>query len=280
MSSCRSGTGGRAGRGTRAPAGLLPLLPLRPFACLVAVTLMAGTACADPALRYPGIGRPATPAELAAWDIDVRPDFRGLPPGRGSVAEGQALWDARCASCHGVFGESNEFFPPLVGGTDAEDRRRGRVARLADPAYPVRTSLMKLATVSTLWDVIARAMPWNEPRSLAANEVYAVTAYLLHLGDVVDADFVLDERSIVDVQQRLPNRNGLVTDHGLWPGRALGNGGRPDTRARACMRDCGAPAQPVGFPPGHDRASHGNPAAQNRLVGAQRGVETSSNRQR
>src|SRR5436853_3365611 len=83
------------------------------------------------AAQFPGIGRPATPAEIAAWDIDVRPDFKGLPPGSGSVAKGQKVWDEKCASCHGTFGESNEVFTPLVGGTTAEDMKTGRVRSLA-----------------------------------------------------------------------------------------------------------------------------------------------------
>src|SRR5438552_2411857 len=81
----------------------------------------------------PSVGRPATPAEIAAWDIDVRPDFKGLPPGSGSVAEGQKVWDAKCASCHGTFGESNEVFTPLVGGTTTQDVKTGRVAALTKP---------------------------------------------------------------------------------------------------------------------------------------------------
>jgi cytochrome c len=71
--------------------------------------------------RYPGAGRDATAQEVAAWDIDVRPDFKGLPPGKGSVAQGQDVWEAKCAHCHGIFGESNEVFSPLIGGTTAED---------------------------------------------------------------------------------------------------------------------------------------------------------------
>src|SRR5205809_4047834 len=80
--------------------------------------------------QFPGVGRPATPAEIKAWDIDVRPDFAGLPPGSGSVADGQKLWESRCATCHGTFGESNEVFPPIVGGTTAEDVKAGRVKSL------------------------------------------------------------------------------------------------------------------------------------------------------
>src|SRR5262245_13133840 len=116
---------------------------------LIAALLLAATA-AQAQGRFPGIGRDATPREVAAWDIDVRPDFRGLPPGRGSVAQGQVIWEAKCASCHGVFGESNSTFFPIVGGTTADDVKTGRVARLTDPAFPGRTTLMKLASLSAL----------------------------------------------------------------------------------------------------------------------------------
>ena len=215
-----------------------------------AFALLGAAAAGQAGDAYPGIGRAATASELAAWDRDVRPDFKGLPAGRGSVAEGQPLWEARCAACHGVFGESNEWMAPLVGGTTSEDMQRGRVARLSDLSYPERTSLMKLATVSTLWDTIARSMPWNAPGTLTADETYAVSAYLLHLGDIVDAGFVLDARSMADVQQRLPNRNGLSTAHALWPGGGLpGSTQRPDTHARACMRGCRRRAQSSVFPP-------------------------------
>ncbi|MCV4754288.1 hypothetical protein OFC37_33005, partial [Escherichia coli] len=79
--------------------------------------------------------------------------------------------------------------------------------------------MMKLATVSTLWDYIHRAMPWTAPKSLSVEEVYAVTAYILHLGGVVPEDFVLSDRNIAEVQARLPNRNGMQTQHGMWPGK-------------------------------------------------------------
>src|SRR5258705_7234752 len=102
------------------------------------------------AAQYPGVGRPATPSEIAAWDIDVRPDFKGLPAGSGSVVQGQKIWDDKCASCHGTFGESNEVFTPLVGGTTADDIKTGRVKSLTANDQG-RTTLMKVATISTLW---------------------------------------------------------------------------------------------------------------------------------
>ena len=214
---------------------------------------------------YPGIGRPATPDEIKAWDIDVRPDFKGLPPGSGSVAQGQQVWDAKCAQCHGTFGESNEVFQPLVGGTTADDIRTGHAKALVTGGE-ARTTLMKLATISTLWDYIHRAMPWNAPKSLTTDQVYAVVAYLLNLGDILPADFVLSDRNIAEVQQRLPNRNGLTRDHGLGDVR-----GKPDVHNDACMKDCPTEAKVASSLPEGAQLSHGDLAEQNRVVGPTRG---------
>jgi cytochrome c551/c552 len=242
-------------------------------AAMVLVLLAAPGAAWAQAPVYTGIGRAATPAEVRTWDIDVRPDFKGLPAGSGTVAKGQDVWEAKCASCHGIFGESNEIFSPIVGGTTKDDLRTGRVARLNDPSFPGRTTLMKLATVSTLWDYINRAMPWNQPKSLSVEEVYAVTAYILNLGGVVPDDFTLSDRTIRDVQRMLPNRNGMTTEHGLWPGAGIGVR-KPDVTARACMKDCATDTKVASFLPDFARDAHGNLAEQNRLVGAQRGADT------
>jgi len=242
----------------------------------LAVTLI-GAVLACSALaeqRFTGIGREATPKELAAWDIDVRPDFKGLPTGSGSVTQGMDIWEAKCASCHGVFGESNQTFSPLVGGTTAEDIKTGHVARLNDPAFPGRTTLMKVSTLSTLWDYINRAMPWTAPKSLKPDEVYAVLAYLLNLGGIVPDNFTLSDRNMADAQKLLPNRLGVTTDHGLWPGKSMGNGGKPDVKAVACMKDCPSPTKVASALPDFARNAHGNLAEQNRLVGAQKGADT------
>ncbi|MEF3063248.1 c-type cytochrome [Pandoraea apista] len=216
-----------------------------------------------------GIGRDATPAEVSAWDIDVRPDFKGLPKGQGSVADGQKLFDARCASCHGTFGESNEVFNPLVGGTTAEDIKTGHVASLRANNQPVRTTLMKVDTVSTIWDYIRRAMPWNAPRSLTPDEVYAVTAYILNLGEIVPSDFVLSDKNIADVQKLMPNRNGMTRAHGMWR-----VGDKPDTHNKACMQDCPEAGIVTSALPAYARDAHGDLAAQNRVIGPVRGVDT------
>lgn len=245
-----------------------------PRLAIAAAFVLLAAAGAQAQERFPGIGRAATPAEVAAWDIDVRPDFKGLPKGAGSVARGQDVWEGKCASCHGVFGESNEVFAPLVGGTTEEDIRTGRVANLKRPDYPGRTTLMKVPHVSTLWDYINRAMPWNAPKSLTTEEVYAVTAYLLNLGRIVPDDFVLSDRNIADVQKRMPNRNGMTTAHAMWPGAELKGAAKPDVTAAACMKDCPVEAKVTSILPDHARNAHGNLAEQNRLVGPQRGADT------
>jgi S-disulfanyl-L-cysteine oxidoreductase SoxD len=243
-------------------------------ACAAGSVLAAGKGEKPGSPEFSGIGRTATPQEIAAWDIDVRPDFKGLPAGAGSVAKGQEVWEGKCASCHGVFGESNEVFAPLIGGTTAEDIKTGHVANLKRGDYPGRTTLMKASSLSTLWDYINRAMPWTQPKSLTVEEVYAVTAYMLSLGNVVPADFTLSDKNIREVQQRLPNRNGMTTAHALWPGKELGGSSKPDVAARACMKDCAPEPKVSSILPPFARNAHGNLAEQNRTFGAQRGADT------
>lgn len=223
---------------------------------------------------YPGIGRSATTKEIAAWDIDVRPDFKGLPPGSGSVAQGQDLWEVKCAQCHGIFGESNEVFSPLIGGTTSEDIKSGRVASLTRRDFPGRTTMMKVATVSSIWDYINRAMPWTAPKSLKPNEVYALTAYMLNLAYVVPDDFVLSDKNMAEVQNRMPNRNGMTTQHNLWPGKEFNGTTKPDTANVACMKDCIPEIKVSSMLPDYARNAHGNLAEQNRLVGQQKGADT------
>ncbi len=215
-----------------------------------------------------GIGREATAAEIAAWDIDVRPDFKGLPPGQGSVARGEEVWDAKCASCHGTFGESNEVFTPIVGGTTAHDMQVGLASGLLKDGG--RTTLMKVSTLSTLWDYINRAMPWNAPRSLTVEEVYASLAYILNLGGVVADDFVLSNENIASVQEKLPNRDGMTRRHGLWT-----VDGMPDVQATACMNNCRRDVPAIRSQlPEHARDAHGDLSEQQRPLGPTRGAVT------
>lgn len=240
-----------------------------------ALLALAGISTAQAATgKYAGIGREATTKEIAAWDIDVRPDFKGLPAGSGTVAQGQDIWEAKCAQCHGFFGESGEVFNPLIGGVQPKDLETGHVANLVTPGFPGRTTFMKVATISTVWDFINRAMPWNAPKTLKTDEVYAVLAFMLNIGGIVPENFVLNEKTIKDVQARMPNRNGMTTDHALWPGKEFGGAKKPDTSNVACMKDCKTEAKVASFLPDFARNAHGNLAEQNRIVGPQRGADT------
>ena len=219
--------------------------------------------------QFSGIGRSATAAEVKAWDIDVRPDLKGLPTGSGRVQDGQTLWDNKCASCHGTFGESNEVFTPLVGGTTAEDVKRGRVASLTDTKQPQRSTLMKVATISSLYDYIYRAMPWNAPRSLTADDTYAVLAYMLNLAEILPDDFELSNTNMADVQQLMPNRNGMTREHGMWR-----IDDAPDVKAVACMSNCVDTVKITSSLPDYARNAHENLAEQNRGYGPFRGADT------
>jgi cytochrome c551/c552/cytochrome c5 len=196
-----------------------------------------------------GFGKPATAEEIAGWDIDVRPDGTGLPKGRGSVAQGQAIYDEKCASCHGTFGESNSYMQ-IAGG----------VGSLATD-QPVRTTGSKLNYATTLWDYINRAMPFNAPQTLQPDEVYALTAYVLNLNDIVAADAVLDADSLPKV--KMPNRNGFTTDHGF-----MRRDGKRDTHNVPCKKDCAQVVRLSSEMPDYARDQHGNLAEQSRAVGA------------
>ena len=250
------------------------------FSKSVLVLALFGASTATFAFEnFKGIGRQATPAEVKAWDIDVRPDFKGLPKGSGNVETGNELFEAKCASCHGSFGESNEVFTPLAGGTTKDDIKNGRVKGLSSGELPQRTTFTKVATISTVWDYINRAMPWTAPKSLKPDEVYAILAYLLNLQEIVPADFTLSDKNIADVQKLLPNRNGMTTDHGMWPGApakkgGIGNGGIPDVKNTACMKNCKTEVQIGSTLPDYARTAHGELADQYRSFGPVRGTNT------
>ena len=192
---------------------------------------------------YPGIGRAATAPEVAAWDIDVRPDFKGLPKGSGSVAQGQDVWEAKCASCHGIFGESNEIFTPLVGGTTKDDVKTGRVARLTDPAYPGRTTLMK---VSTRLDAVGLHQPRHAlERAEVADAPTRSTPSpptCSTWAACVPDDFTLSRRQ----HRRRRRRAAQPQRHDHRPracGRASKGQRKPDVQGSACMKDCAGRAE-------------------------------------
>jgi cytochrome c len=244
-------------------------------ACMFAAVMIPAAHAQD---HFAGIGRPASAAEINAWNIDVRPDFLGLPKGSGSVEHGQEVWENKCASCHGTFGESNKVFTPLIGGISKEDMQTGHVATLKRTDFPARTTFMKVASISTVFDYIRRAMPWNAPKSLSDDDVYAVLAYLLNLSDIVPDDFVLNEKTIIDVQHILPNRNGMTTEHALWPSTVFTEGKKipPDTHNTPCMTQCKKQAEIASTLPDYALSSHGNLADQNRHIGPVRGQVTAA----
>jgi S-disulfanyl-L-cysteine oxidoreductase SoxD len=146
-----------------------------------------------------GIGREALPEEVAAWDLDVRPDGHGLPPGSGSVADGDDLFQDYCAVCHGVFAEGVDNWPKLAGGIGTLDRDD-----------PLKTVGSYWPYLSTVWDYVHRSMPFGNAQSLSPDEVYAITAYILYSNDLVDDVFVLSQENFAEVV--LPNADGFIVD--------------------------------------------------------------------
>jgi len=172
----------------------------RRIAALVALGLLAGVAAS--AAEKPakmGLGRPALPEEVAAWDTDVQADGRGLPPGRGTVKQGEEIYLARCASCHGEFGQGGGRWPALAGG-------RGSLT--AD--RPNKTIGSFWPQLAPLWDYTRRTMPWGNARSLSADETYAVVAFLLNLNDIVADDFELNDKNLTSI--KMPNAAGFFPD--------------------------------------------------------------------
>jgi cytochrome c len=163
--------------------------------------LVAGLGAQQPAPL--GIGRPASPAEIAAIDIDVGPDGVGLPAGRGSAADGQATYAARCAACHGRTGREGPN--DVLVGREPRDPlafpRDPNVRRTIGNYWPYAT---------TLFDYIRRAMPPNAPGTLSADEIYGVVAYLLSLNEIVPPDTTLDAASLPKIV--MPARDRFVVD--------------------------------------------------------------------
>ena len=178
--------------------------------------LPLGVATAAEPPKY-GLGTTPTAAQIAGWDIAVRPDGQGLPDGHGSVKDGDELFANNCAACHGTFGEGAGRYPRLAG----EGKLTGdRPEQTVQTYWPFAT---------TLFDYINRAMPFPSPHVLPPEQVYAITAYVLNFNGLVDDNFVADRNTLPMV--KMPNRDGFI-----WTDP------RPDTHDTACMTNCRAPA--------------------------------------
>ncbi len=165
-----------------------------------------------------GLGRPALPEEIAAWDLDVSPDGTGLPPGSGDVLTGEEVFADQCAACHGDFAEGVDNWPKLAGGWDT----------LADED-PLKTVGSYWPHLSTAWDYVNRSMPFGAAQTLEPDDVYAIVAYILYSNDLVDEDFVLSQDNLAEFG--MPNADGFIVDDRIetefsrWVGEP-------------CMTDC------------------------------------------
>ncbi len=161
-------------------------------AAVVALTTVAASAQTPPKF-----GQPIAPADIAPWDISIGPDGAGLPPGRGTAAQGEAVYAAKCQACHGEKGAGRPN-DALVGGKGSLEAGKA----------PVKTVGSYWPYATTLFDYIRRAMPFQESKSLTDDEVYAVSAYILNLNEIIGKDDVLDAQSLPKV--RMPNRDGFI----------------------------------------------------------------------
>ncbi|MEZ2147929.1 cytochrome c [Bradyrhizobium sp. DN5] len=172
------------------------MFTLKPIAACASMLTIVPAALA----QVPQFGLPIAPAEIAAWDISIGPDGAGLPPGRGTAIEGEAIYVAKCQVCHGEKGINPNvaLAGALVGG----------MGTLASDKTPIKTVGSYWPYATTLFDYTRRAMPFQESKSLTADEVYAVSAYILNLNGIVGSSDVMDAQSLPKV--RMPNQDGFI----------------------------------------------------------------------
>lgn len=195
---------------------MLKFLDLRIMSvALVVLTLTSINASAEKI----GIGREATAAEIKGWDIAIRPDGKGLPPGKGTAAKGEDIFQAQCAVCHGEFGEGKGRWPELAGGQGTLKQDR-----------PFKTVGSYWPYASTVFDYVKRAMPFGNAQSLSDDDLYSVTAYLLQMNDVVkDPSFELNAKTLPQI--RMPNAGQFYDDDREVAEKTFWN-------RDPCMKDC------------------------------------------
>jgi cytochrome c len=169
------------------------MFSLERLALIVALLAAPAATAAD----APKLGEAVAPADLAAWDISIAPDGIGLPQGQGTSTQGEAIFAGKCQACHGE-----------KGAGKPNDVLAGGIGSLASGQTPVKTVGSYWPYATTLFDYIRRAMPYNEPKSLTADETYAVSAYILALNGIIGAGDVLDAQSLPKV--KMPNRDGFT----------------------------------------------------------------------
>ncbi|AHD09905.1 c-type cytochrome [Phaeobacter gallaeciensis] len=188
------------------------------FPKFIAATSVALALAVPAAAEKFGLGRPALPEEIAAWDLDVSPDGTGLPKGSGDVFTGEEVFAEKCAVCHGDFAEGVGNWPKLAGGQDTLDHDD-----------PLKTVGSYWPYLSTTWDYVNRSMPFGDAQSLTPDEVYAIVAYILYSNDLVDDEFVLSDATFADVE--LPNVEGFILDDRLEAEKHFWN-------PEPCMENC------------------------------------------
>jgi len=173
-----------------------------------------------------GLGRVALPEEIKAWDTDVRPDGKGLPVGKGTVKQGDALFQTHCATCHGEFGEGVGRWPVLAGGHGTLKADR-----------PDKTIGSFWPDLSSVFDYIRRAMPFGNAHSLKNDEIYAIVAYLLAMNDIVkDENFELNEKNFTSI--KMPNASAFYEDDRETAEKQF-------WKKDPCMKDCRTTAPKV-----------------------------------
>lgn len=190
-------------------------------AAIVALTLAFGSVHASD-VRITGVGTPLADGELANWDISVAFDGDNLPPGEGTLMAGEEIWSAKCAMCHGDFGEGQNGYPKMLGA-DLDEFRQTAV----DQGFNVEIRGINnlWAHAPTLYDMIRRAMPYFQPQSLSAEETYSVTGYALYLADIITDDVeVINAELLRNI--KMPAADLYYTDT------------RPDVLNERCMSDC------------------------------------------
>ena len=168
---------------------------------LGAALLLAATAAGS--AQTPQFGQPISPADLAPWDIEILPSGAGLPPGSGTVAQGEAVYTTKCQACHGA-----------KGAGQPNDRLVGGQGTIRAGQAPVKTIGSYWPYATTLFDYVRRAMPWSNPKSLTNDEVYAVSAYLLNLNGVIGENDVMNAQTLAKVN--MPNKDGFIP-FPRWP---------------------------------------------------------------